>query len=87
MNNGISYLLKYKNESEPVEFTSTVIRAYFPMLAFKYLENQLIWLHPKKLVQFSKNTGNTRIVETPNPIGDPIGIQCKCTIIFSSSKY
>lgn len=87
-NGDISYLLKYKNESQPVEFKSNDIRAHFFPLAFKYLEKQLIWMHPRKHVRIHEPEDGMveQIVETQNPIGDPIGIQCNGIIIFLFNK-
>lgn len=73
----MSYLLKYKQESQPVSFSSNEIQAHWITIGLNYLKKKLVWFHPEKRVRIVENDENNPIVETQNPIGNPIGIRCK----------
>lgn len=71
---GMHYLVEYKDSKQHESFPSETVRKMWPQLLIRFFEKRILW---QKAVQFIDNQEVQEVQEADNPIGDPVGIDCK----------
>lgn len=72
---GMQYLIQYKDTKQYESVPSETVKKMWSQLLFGFFEKRILW---QKAVQFIENQEQCQdIQETVNPVGDPVGIDCK----------
>lgn len=85
MENGLQYLVVWKDATPNEIISSDEAKTYWPQLAVKFLQNHVTFQMPDPTVRVDDGQSSNLPVENNDPTGEPISV--KCRLLNPKNRY